>query len=707
MVPTTGRHDASAVHDRRLKVALCVGLAVWAVVVGRLVMIQVVHSHRLAAFAERQHVVRVRLAPERGIIYDRNLVPLCDNLMVRSVCAYPGDVKSPGRVALALASVLGGSPDHYASLLRSKKAFVWVERQVTPAEARALEEMKLPGIGFHKENKRVYPFGEVGCHVVGMTDLDGRGISGIECQLDEQLAGADVQVCYFLDSMGRRMATPAGTKVEPRDGASAVLTIDVDLQSIAEVELERGVRENEAQGGTIIIQDPWTGEILAMANWPRFDPNCPQARPVENQKNRAITNQFEPGSVFKLVTACAALSTGAADLSSVYYAYRGEKSFGSCRIHDCHDGGYGWLDFTSAFAKSSNVCFAQIAEAVGNVPLYAYARDFGFGCPTGISLPGEVRGVLREPSGWSRRSIHTIGIGQEVAVTPLQMVSAYSAIANGGSLMEPRVIRAVIGEDGRVLDAPEPAVVREVASPEIAAMLRDLMVSVTEHGTGKKAAVSELTVAGKTGTAQKALPNGRGYSRDGAMSSFAGFAPADAPEIVCLVVIDEPKGRGLAGDVAAPVFGRIVERIVRGPGRQDLAAADGRRRGGPHPRVGSPYAQGPFAQGGADAPAASDAPARHEAAYASYISAPSREPLDAVASASAGVSDELVVDPGQPAASLEVPDLRGMSIRLARRTASASGLVLAFEGSGVVREQSPVPGSHARAGDRVVVTCSL
>jgi cell division protein FtsI (penicillin-binding protein 3) len=707
VVPTTGRHDASFVHDRRLKVALYVGLAAWVVVVARLVMIQVVHSPRLAAFAERQHVERVRLAPERGIIYDRNLVPLCDNLTVRSVCAYPGDVKSPGRVARSLASVLGGSSDQYASLLRSKKAFVWIERQVTPAEARALEEMELPGIGFHKENKRVYPFGEVGCHVVGMTDLDGQGISGIESQLDAELAGADVWVSYFLDSVGRRMATPAGTKVESRDGASAVLTIDIDLQSIAEVELERAVRENEAKGGTIIIQDPWTGEILAMANWPRFDPNSPQNCPVQNQKNRAITDQYEPGSVFKLVTACAALSTGTADLSSVYYANRGEKSFGSCRIHDCHDGGYGWLDFTGAFAKSSNVCFAQIAEDVGSVPLYAYARDFGFGCPTGIALPGEVRGLLREPAGWSRRSIHTIGIGQEVAVTSLQMVSAYSAVANGGSLMEPRIVRAVIGEDGRVLDAPEPAVVREVVSPEVAAIVRDLMVSVTECGTGVKAAVSELTVAGKTGTAQKALPNGRGYSSDGAMSSFAGFAPADAPEIVCLVVIDEPEGRGLAGDVAAPVFGRIVERIVRGPGRQDLIASGVRGHGAPQPRVGAQYAQGAFAGDGQGAPAALNVPARHEAAYASYISAPSREPVDALARASAGVTSELVVNPGQRPDALEAPDLRGMSIRLARKTASASGLVLAFEGSGVVQEQSPLPGSLVRAGDRVVVTCSL
>jgi cell division protein FtsI/penicillin-binding protein 2 len=570
--------------------------------------------------------------------------------------------------------------------------------------------MGLPGIGFHKENKRVYPFGEVGCHVVGMTDLDGQGISGIERQLDAELAGADVWVCYFLDSMGRRMATPAGTKVEPRDGASAVLTIDVDLQSIAEVELERAIHDNNAKGGTVIIQDPWTGEILAMANWPRFDPNSPQAFPVENQKNRAVTDQFEPGSVFKLVTACAALSTGSADLSSVYYAYRGEKSFGSCRIHDCHDGGYGWLDFTTAFAKSSNICFAQIAEAVGSVPLYSYARDFGFGCPTGVALPGEVRGVLREPSGWSRRSIHTIGIGQEVAVTPLQLASAYSAIANGGSLMEPRIIRAVIGEDGRVLDAPGPAVVREVASPDVAAMLRDLMVAVTaDHGTGKKAAVSELTVAGKTGTAQKALPDGRGYSRDGAMSSFAGFAPADAPEIVCLVVIDEPEGRGLAGDVAAPVFGRIVERIVRGPGRQDYVAADdGDGQGGRRPRVGAPYAQGTFVSDARNSSAALAAPVRHEAAYASYISAPSREPLDALARASDGVAGSLVVDPGEPQASaLAVPDLRGMSIRLARRTAAACGLVLAFEGSGVVRDQSPVPGSRVQSGDRVVVTCSL
>ena len=659
MVPTAGRQDASVVHDRRLQAALLIAFAFWGIVLARLVVIQVVHSSRLGSFAERQHVTRVRLAPERGNIYDRNLVPLSDNLTVRSVCAHPVDCDFPDRAARALASVLGGSPERYAAVLRSDDAFAWIRRQVTPEQARALEEMDLPGIGFHKENKRVYPLGEVGCHIVGMTDLDGRGICGIEKQFDQELAGAEVSVCYYMDSMGRRMATPASTKVEPRDGASIVLTIDADLQSIADVELERAVKEHNAKGGTVIIQNPWTGEILAMANWPRFDPNRPQSFPVANQKNRAITDQFEPGSVFKLVTACAALSTGAADLSSVYYANRGEKMFGPYRIHDCHRGGYGWLDFTDAFAKSSNVCFAQIAEAVGQVPLYAWARDFGFGCPTGVALPGEVRGVLREPSAWSKRSIYSIGIGQEVAVTALQMVTAYSAVANGGTLMEPRIVRAVIAEDGRVLDAPEPVVVREVMSPELAAELRDLMVAVTEHGTGKKAAVAEFAVAGKTGTAQKALPNARGYSEDGAVSSFAGFVPADAPEVVCLVVIDEPEGRGLAGDVAAPVFGRIVERIVRGPGE-------------------------------------------------GYITPPVSGAFDALAgSASGGPSGALVVASTAGEGPLAVPDLRGMSIRLARRTAAASGLVLAFEGSGVVQHQSPVPGSEARKGDRVVVTCSL
>jgi cell division protein FtsI (penicillin-binding protein 3) len=660
VVPTTGRQDASVAHDRRLQAALLIAFAFWGVVLARLVLVQVVHSSRLGTFAERQHVTRVRLAPQRGNVYDRNLVPLSDNLTVRSVCAHPVDCDSPVRVARALASVLGGSPERYAAILRTDDAFAWIRRQVTPAQVRALEEMDLPGVGFHKENKRVYPLGEVGCHVVGMTDLDGRGICGIESQFDEYLAGAEEWVCYFQDNMGRRVATPASTKAEPRDGASVVLTIDADLQSIADVELERAVRENNAKGGSIIIQDPWTGEILAMANWPRFDPNCPQATPVVNQKNRAITDQFEPGSVFKLVTACAALSTGAADLSSVYYACRGYKMFGPYRIHDCHRGGYGWLDFTGAFAKSSNVCFAQIAEAVGQVPLYAWARDFGFACPTGVALPGEVRGVLREPSGWSKRSIYSIGIGQEVAVTALQLAGAYSAVANGGALMEPRIVRAVIAEDGRVLDAPGPVVVREVMSPDLAAQMRDLMVAVTtEHGTGTKAAVAEFAVAGKTGTAQKALPNARGYSADGAVSSFAGFAPADAPEIVCLVVIDEPEGRGLAGDVAAPVFGRIVERIVRGPD-------DG------------------------------------------YITAPVCGSFDALAGqAGADAPGALVVSPTAGDGPLAVPDLRGMSIRRARRTAAASGLVLAFEGSGVVQHQSPVPGSEAHKGDRVVVTCSL
>ncbi|MCK4680177.1 penicillin-binding protein 2, partial [bacterium] len=571
MLSTTGKH--SGIQPGRLRVALVSGLTVWAIVILRLVMIQLVHAPGLVEYAEHQHIVRVNLSADRGTIYDRNMVPLTDNLTVHSVCAYPREIDSPSAVARQLARTLGGSYDDYLTRLRKDKSFVWIQRQLSPSRAAALRQLDLPGIGFLPESKRVHLLGETGCHVIGMTDIDGCGLSGMEKEMDELLTGAEASVYHCLDSAGRRTPTPACTKIVPKDGMSVVLTLDIRLQSIVEVELERGIREHNAARGTAIIQDPWTGEILAMANWPMFDPDRPELYSVGSRKNRAVTDQFEPGSTFKLVTAAAALSTGSADLNSVYYACRGSRDYGRFTIHDVKE--LGWLNFEHAFAKSSNVCFAEVAYGVGAIPLYSFARDFGFGCLTGISLPGEVRGTLHEPGKWSARSVPTVGIGQEVAVTALQLVGAYSTIANGGYLMEPKIIKSILDDDGRVVEEARWSVVRQVVEPEAAAALKRLLACATEYGTGGNARVAELAVSGKTGTAQKVAQGSGRYDPGKWIASFAGMAPADDPQLVCLVVIDEPDGRGLGGEVAAPVFARIMERIIRGPGHEYLLRGRG------------------------------------------------------------------------------------------------------------------------------------
>ena len=672
------RRGGSGPHVRRLHVAVVVGVVVWALIVLRLFTIQVVHGSALAGQAQRQHVVQVHLSPERGTVYDRNLTPLTGNLRVESVCAYPQEIDSPSSAARTLAAVLGGSAEEYRRKLASDQSFVWIERQVPPAQAERIKEAGIRGVGFHKESKRVYPLGRRACHVVGLTDLDGRGLSGIELQADSLLTGSEATVCYYLDARGRRTPAPACTKVTPRNGHSVVLTIDAELQEIAEVELRRAVRENEAKGGSVVMLDPRTGDVLAMTSWPDFDPNCPDRYSVASQRNRVITDQFEPGSTFKLITAAAALSTGAADLSSVYYAGRGAMRFPWCTIHDTHD--YGWLDFTYAFAKSSNVCFAQIAEAVGEVPLYTFARGFGFGCHTGIMLPGEVRGVLREPSEWSGRSLPTVAIGQEIAATPLQLALAYGAVANGGYLMEPRVIQTVIDEDGRVVEETRPAAVRQVVSSEVADQLLELMAAVAEYGTGRNAAIAEVPIGGKTGTAQKKVPGDQGFSARRFVSSFAGVAPVDEPRLVCLVVIDEPEGRGLGGEVAAPVFGRIMERVVRGP-KHDFVfgPADEKRTGGPL-RSFAARSGGPVAEHAGSHP------------WSLLETAPRVR--------AAGL------EPADEDGRAELPDLRGMTIRAARREVTRRGLVLRFEGTGRVREQSPRPGAKVGPGERITVRCA-
>jgi len=704
LLSTTGRH--SGIQTGRLRVALVTGLAVWAIVILRLVMIQLVHAPGLVEYAEHQHIVRVNLSADRGTIYDRNMIPLTDNLTVQSVCAYPREIESPSAVARQLARTLGGSYEGYLTRLRKDKNFVWIQRQLSPSRAAALRELDLPGIGFLPESKRVHLLGETACHVVGMTDIDGCGLSGMEKEVDELLTGAEATVYHCLDSAGRRTPTPACTKIVPKDGMSVVLTLDSNLQSIVEVELERGIREHNAARGIAIVQDPWTGEILAMANWPTFDPDRPELYSVESRKNRAVTDQFEPGSTFKLITAAAALSTGSADLNSVYYACRGSRDYGRFTIHDVKE--HGWLDFEHAFAKSSNVCFAEIAHGVGAIPLYSFARDFGFGCLTGVSLPGEVRGVLREPNEWSTRSVPTIGIGQELAVTALQLVGAYSAIANGGYLMEPKIIKSILSDDGRIVEDARWSVVRQVVEPEAAAVLKELLARVTEYGTGKNARVAELAVSGKTGTAQKAASGSGRYGPGKGVASFVGMAPADDPQLVCLVVVDEPDGRGLGGEVAAPVFARIMERIIRGSGHEYLLHGRGdyvesQREPGRLDRTEGARAGHASDSSGEerqwDAVSASHGPFDGRAASAAEFMKSARGGL--VRTGRGG----LVVVPSVESEEVEIPDFRGMSVRLARQTASSLGLTLMFRGNGRVMEQSPRPGHIVRSGHGVEVRC--
>jgi cell division protein FtsI/penicillin-binding protein 2 len=712
----------------RLRCALLAGVIVWAVVIMRLAMIQLVHAPELVECAERQQIQPTKLSADRGTIFDRNMVALTDNLSVQSVCAYPKVIRDPGDVARRLAGVLGGSRSEYLNKLTQDRNFVWIERQLRPDRIARLRSLDLPGIGFIPESKRVHLLGKTASHVLGMTDIDGVGLSGIELAMNELLTGAEATIYHCLDSAGRPTPTPACTRVVPKDGKSVVLTIDSHLQDIVEVELERAVREQEAKGGIVVVQDPWTGEILAMANWPTFDPDRPSLYSVASQKNRAVTDQFEPGSTFKLITAAAALSSGSAVLGSVYYACRGAKSYGWFTIHDVHE--YGWLDFEHAFAKSSNVCFAEIAYSVGVHPLYSFARDFGFGCLTGIALPGEVRGLLREPSEWSRRSLPTVGIGQEVAVTALQLVGAYGAVANGGYLMQPQIIKAVLDEDGATVDQARWTVVRQVVDTKVAATLKELLTCTTEYGTGRKACVAEIPVAGKTGTAQKAGPDGR-YDPGKWVSSFVGMAPADDPQIVCLVVIDEPRGRGLGGEVAAPVFAKIIERMVRSSGHEYLLrgrgdyVADERPRGradrmteaGIQPALSTegrgrfdlvrPRSDDGFAYcvatdadtfSATEHPQAGSTPI--ETAVESSLNRPRRSRRD-------DAPCPLLVTPTECLdEQVPVPDLRGMSLRNARRAVAEIGLVLSFEGGGVVVDQSPRPGATVRAGHKVAVRCS-
>jgi stage V sporulation protein D (sporulation-specific penicillin-binding protein) len=464
----------------------------------------------------------------------------------------------------ALFGQLLNKPAHQiVSSLRQKSCFVWLARKMGPVESELIESWKLSGVYPLEEMERFYPGRCLGSQIIGFADVDNKGLEGIELQFDEQLRGEDGWIVVQMDARGRKIPLLEYPREDPCNGRNLVLTLQASYQAIAEQELERGIQDTKAQAGCIILMDPRTGEILAMANEPRYDLNCPGGAPPGWRRNRAITDLFEPGSTFKIVTAAGAMGEGVQQSDDLIYCEGGKMAVCGKIINDVEE--HHWLTFQQVIEKSSNVGTIKIARELGEEKLYHYARAFGFGNPTGIDLPGEVKGMLAHPRTWSGMSLASLAIGHEVAVTPIQLICAYAAVANGGTLMKPLIARYVLDQRGNVIQKFSPVVVRQVISPETAASIRSFFTKVVESGTGKLAAVEGLQVAGKTGTALKVKEDGTGFSKDRFVASFCGFFPADSPRLVGLVVLDEPKSPHSGGRAAAPIFRRIVEHLLHLP----------------------------------------------------------------------------------------------------------------------------------------------
>lgn len=531
------------------------------IVAGRAFQLQVLKREEYCRLAEKQYKNRIPLIPKRGTIYSRGYEELAVTVEVDSIYAEPDTVENPKLTAKRLAPVLSVNHKELESKLAGSKSFVWLARKVNPSVIERVRSLKLHGIGFTKENRRFYPNAELASHVVGFSGVDGIGLDGVELAQDTYIKGKVELVRAERDALGRRTLPDELGFEDSLAGNSIVLTIDKTIQYMAEKELAEAVRKNGARGGTAIVMDPRTGEVLAMANYPQFNPNDFSSASQAVLRNGAIVDTYEPGSTFKTFLLAAALEEGAVKPNERFFCENGSMELAGKVIHDTHK--YGTLTVREIMKYSSNIGAVKIAARLGKEKYYSYLTSFGFGSPTGIGLSGEGSGIFHPLNTWSKLDFANISFGQGVSVTPIQLTTAFCAIANGGYLMKPYLIKDILDRDGKVVKRTQPQIIKKVISGETAVRITNMLKDVVgEGGTGTEAAVDGYAVAGKTGTAQK-VSGGKGYTENKHVASFIGLVPAESPELVVLVAIDEPEGIQYGGVVAAPAFRAIAESSLR------------------------------------------------------------------------------------------------------------------------------------------------
>lgn len=524
--------------------------------------LQILQGEKLKRLGERQHLREWIVLPKRGTILDRAGEPLALSLEAQSIYARPRRIKEPESIARTLAQLLGLDSAEVQKRLRTKKPFAWIKRQVTPKEAERIRALNLKGVGMYYEPDRYYPQGQLAGQVIGFVGMDSQGLEGIELYYDAYIRGETGSSVIERDGRGRRVLVQGVEELQIPPGADIHLTLDTSIQHLVERELEAAVSKFQAKAGIAVVVEPFSGEVLALANYPFFNPNSFTRYSSWQWRNRAVTDSFEPGSTFKAILAAAALEEGIVGKEDLFYCEFGKYFYAGKIIHDSHK--YGWLPFYKIIQYSSNIGATKVAEKLKKERYFKYIKRFGFGRLTGIDMPGEVAGTVRPLSEWSPIALATHSFGQGIAVTPIQLVMAYGAIANGGFLMQPFVVRRVVGPDGKVLVVNQAHVVRRVVSEKTARLLTSILKAVvSDGGTGVMASVEGFEVAGKTGTAQKPDLVHGGYAANKRIASFIGFVPADDPRLVLLVLVDEPEVNVYGGVVAAPVFRNIARGVLR------------------------------------------------------------------------------------------------------------------------------------------------
>lgn len=645
--------------------------------------LQLVRADELRAEAEEAQLRDVHLSPKRGTIYDRNGEELAVSVDVSSVYANPRLMRREGvnveEVAARLGPILDLPVDRLLTRLSQDRYFVWLERQVSPEEASAVRALDVEGLETTTEAERFYPNRTLAAHILGSVNVDGEGLEGLELTLEERLRGESAVVPALRDRRGRVVFADHLLDDRTSLGDDVTLTVDRAIQAVAERELELSVRTFEARAGSIVVLEPSTGEILAMASYPTFDPNDPGSAPPAARRFRAVTDRFEPGSTVKPFTIAAALAAGVLRPNEEIDCEGGRMEVeGAEPIRDDH-ACTGPLTPAEVLSHSSNIAAAKIGRRLTSRGLYRAFRRFGFGVPTGVPLPGETGGLLRHHSEWYERDLLSISFGQGVAVNALQLALAMGVIANGGRLMEPILVDRVVDANGDVVEEHEPSVRRQVIPRATARLVADMLTAVTgEDGTGAEAAIDGYLVAGKTGTAQMADAVRGGYHADRWLASFVGFVPAEAPRLVIAVIIEEPTIDHYGGVVAGPVFRRVGEAALRHLGVPPSGSGDALER------------------------MAREARARVDAALAAAEPAEGTEAAEAPEAERVAEGGEPTLDPREPGADeARVPELMGRNLRAALVALDRTGLVPEIIGEGTVTEVSPPPGEIVPMGSTV------
>ena len=632
-------------HRVRLIMISVAIFAMAGVILSRLVDIQFQRSDELKRRAERQYQHRIVLTPKRGTIFDRRGRVLAINVDAPSVYAVPDEVGEQDRMARSLGSILGRPADELAGLIKRERSFVWLDRKITPAQKRKIEALGLPGIHFITESKRVYPAGRLASHLLGFAGIDNDGLAGLEYEYDQYLKGRE-GLMIGIRGAKRGYLFSAGKVIrQPTGGFDLELTLDGNIQFVVEEELRKSVEQTGAVSGIVVVMNHRSGAILAMASYPDYDPNNFSSAPGSALRNRAVVDAYEPGSTFKIVTASAAIEHRLVKLGEIIDCGYGSIQLGGRTIRDHQV--FEPMPFSGVIEKSSNVGAIRVGLRVGQQRMGRMARAFGFGRPTGIDLPAENPGVLRPVDEWSKNSIGSVSIGQEVSGNAVHVILMAAAIANGGYWVRPYVVNSVTNPDGeRVYKAQIEK--RKVISRSTVNVLRSLMRGVVVQGTGRLAEVAGIPVAGKTGTAEVAEPGG-GYIPGAHIASFVGFLPFENPQLTMLCVLNRPEGKYHGGDVAAPLFSAIGNRIVKDLELENIEGSE-----------------------------ILMATARRDSGSETFRSEPEDFPVKRILS--------------YPAAALVMPDLKGLSLRSALERLAELGVVPQVIGNGKVVSQIPEPG---------------